>query len=244
MLSLIIASSSLHLFSYFTTAILFIFDIWLPLSFSHVPSFPTLDAHAHLRRLSAPSDSFLYSCSLDRTSPSLFLSFHSPISVVLCVRACVSACVCGGSLPCLAGVRSRERGLDRRSTLWQNRNRISWGELTQQASLLPLPPSLSVCLSLSLLLSPSVRTKLPDSDSHTRCERKDSGAASRRESILASKSHFTHFSRLVLSFSLIFTEQWNKNQTFVGEKHSKHRNIQSAFRSGYILLCPSPYQER
>lgn len=156
---------------------------------------------------------------------SSFLFIVPSLSSSVCACVCVSACVCGGSLPCLgAGVRSRERGLDRRSTLWQNRNRISWGELTQQASLLPLPPSLSVYFSLSLL-SPSVRTKLPDSDSCTRCERKDSGAASRRESILASKSHFTHFSRLFLSFSLcfslIFTEQWNKKPNICGRKTFK-----------------------
>lgn len=76
------------------------------------------------------------------SNPFFTLSFI--LKTLLCHPVCLS--VCRGSLPCLgAGAKSRERALARRSTPWQNRSRIGWEELTQQASLY----SLLFCLSFS-----------------------------------------------------------------------------------------------
>lgn len=120
----------------------------------HPPSWHSLSCLTKFSVPPSPAPWFLSflpfpSCLLFHFHPPLL--FHGPVSVILWV------CVCGGSLPCLgAGARSRERGLDRRIAPWQNRNRIGWGELTQQASLHSPHYLLLLCLSVSLFHSLSL----------------------------------------------------------------------------------------
>lgn len=120
-----------------------------------IASLPCLLQLFHLTFPSVPVLSFLCSLSASVCHPLLSLCIHHAsclsflllmdpaLSLCVCARACLR--VCGGSLPCLgAGAKSTERGLDRRSVPWQNRNSIGLRRINPAG----LAPSFSFCLSL------------------------------------------------------------------------------------------------
>ena len=96
----------------------------------------------------------LFSFYIHHTSLLSFLFMDSSLSSCVCV--CVRVCYVWRliAMPRSRCEGSRERGLDRRSAPWQNRNRIGLRRINPAG--LSYPLLLFFCLSLSFTLTPSI----------------------------------------------------------------------------------------
>ena len=119
---------------------------------------------------------------IHHTSLLSFLFMDSSLSSCVCVCVCVCVCYVWGliAMPRSRCEGSRERGLDRRSAPWQNRNRIGLRRINPAG--LSSPLLLFFCLSPSFALAPSIcsdkASRLWHTHTHTGCERRDSGGGS------------------------------------------------------------------